>query len=71
MQKLVEGNHVYYYSTQDLYEEAKRSSLGTIMKRSLADFIIDRETNTFLKCRYSLEHILDQFAQTSNRTGTF
>lgn len=50
----------YYYSNKDSFEQAVKSA--EIKKCALADIVIDINTNELVKCRCSLEEVVDAYA---------
>lgn len=53
-----EEPHLTYYVRKDLVDEWG-TTIWTRMAMAMADFVINHRTNEFIKCRYTLEDLLD------------
>lgn len=57
MTKVVEDDLIYYYSS--VVKAASVKERNDFTKFLFASIVIDKRNNTFLKCRNSLEEIVD------------
>lgn len=58
--KYREGNYIYYYANVDFLDQALKEDL-TFKKMIMADFVVDIKNNTMVKCRTTIEDIVDRY----------
>ena len=61
MYKLEHKDLIYYYSKVEYYDKAVEGS--DLTKMQFADFAIDPKSNSFVKCRSSIESLMENFVQ--------